>query len=409
MTTNITNQLEQLSRMGEAQQRNEGYNKVLQTILDAPEIEQPELLIAYVGSIISDQIGVLNSRPLLSTFVEAFRQAQNSVKLEAGPQIINLLNPRIVSYEQQDTDIKFILADAYEAEEDFANSAKTLQGITLDSTQRAISNDDKARTWIRIVRCYLEEDDPTNAVSYLNRIKQIIYNVTDQVTRLQFQLSQARISDSQRSFLDASAAYYTLSNETAIDEEERLHTLSAAITCAVLAPAGPLRARQLGTLYKDERALETPEYSILEKIYLDRLLTRAEVEAFAAGLKEHQLAKTSDGSTVLDKAVLEHNLLAVSRLYRNITFDNLGTLLGVEADRAETYAAGMIESNRLSGSIDQIDSVIHFNIRDGDRGAASAKMRAWDENIQNLAEEVEKVATLLQREEPQWYEAHVAA
>ena len=61
----------------------------------------------------------------------------------------------------------------------------------------------------------------------------------------------------------------------------------------------------------------------------------AEVGAFAADLKEHQLAKTSDGSTVLDKAVLEHNLLAVSRLYQNISTTALGQLLGVDADRAE--------------------------------------------------------------------------
>ncbi|KAK3061041.1 hypothetical protein LTR53_019902, partial [Teratosphaeriaceae sp. CCFEE 6253] len=115
-------------------------------------------------------------------------------------------------------------------------------------------------------------------------------------------LSQARIYDSQRSFLDASTAYLALSNETVIDEEERLQALSAAITTAVLAPAGPARARQLGKLYKDDRANGTAEYSILEKIFLDRLLSPSEVKAFASGLGEHQLAKTSDGSTVLDKA-----------------------------------------------------------------------------------------------------------
>ena len=129
-----------------------------------------------------------------------------------------------------------------------------------------------------------------------------------------------------------------------------MQTLSAAITCAVLAPAGPQRARQLGKLYKDDRSADTPEYSILEKIFLDRLLSPAEVSAFASTLKDHQLAKTSDDSTVLDKAVLEHNLLAISRLYQNISITSLGTLLGTDADRAEAYAAGMIESARLSGT-----------------------------------------------------------
>lgn len=300
-----------------------------------------------------------------------------------------------------------VLADAYEADEDFTNSARTLQTITLESSQRSISDDEKARVWMRICRCYLEDEESTNATAYLNKIKQILHNVTDQTTRIHFQLSQARISDSQRNFLDASAAYYALSNEAVIDEEERLQSLSAAITCAVLAPAGPLRGNQLAKLYKDERTADTAEFSILEKIFLDRLLVPSEVAAFASNLKDHQLAKTADGSTVLDKAVLEHNLLAVSHIYANITFANLGKLLNVDSERAEVYASGMIESNRLSGCIDQIAGIIHFNSKEPDH--SKIDLHVWDKNVQGLAEEVEKVTTMLQRDEPVWYEQHVGA
>jgi len=414
-SSNVTSQLARLENSSSnPQQRSEGYNKLLASIL-APSNDNASLsanLVAYVRSILSDTIGVIHSRPLLSSFVERYRTlGDNDARLEAGTAIVQLLAPRIVSYEQQDTDLKFILADAYEQDEDFANSAKTLQTITLDSSQRAVSDDDKAKVWMRVCRCYLEDDDPTNALTYLNKIKQVIFNVTDHATRLQFQLSQARISDSQRQFLDASQSYLALSTEPVIDEEERLQALSAAITCAVLAPAGPQRARQLGKLYKDDRAAETPEFAILEKIFLDRLLSPAEVKAFAAQLKDHQLAKTADGSTVLDKAVLEHNLLAVSRLYQNIRIANLGGLLGVDAERAEAYAAGMIESHRLGGSIDQIEGVIHFGgAREGGQEDAAARdLRAWDANVQGLAEEVEKVTTMLQREEPAWYDSVVAA
>lgn len=408
----LSARLSQLETASETpQSRSKAFNDILESILKpASGSIDSGALVRYVQSIISDNIGVLHSRPLLSTFVEAYGAIEDiDVKLESGPEIIQLLAPRTVSYEQQDTQLKLILADAYEAHEDFTSSAKTLQAITLDSSQRAISADDRAKVWMRICRCYLEEEDPTNALTYLNRVKQIIFDVTDHITRLQFQLSQARISDSQRSFLDASTAYLALSNEAEIDEEERLQTLSAAITCAVLAPAGPPRARQLGKLYKDDRASQTAEYGILEKIFLDRLLSPAEVATFAAGLKDHQLAKTSDGSTVLDKAVLEHNLLAVSRLYQNIALSNLGPLLGVDTDRAETYAAGMIESDRLAGSIDQIEGTLYFHAKEATGNAAQASLQAWDQNVLDLAEEVERVATMLQRDEPAWYEAHVNA
>ncbi|KAK0834025.1 hypothetical protein LTR73_001788 [Friedmanniomyces endolithicus] len=396
-SSNITGELSQ-AQSASPSQRSATYSSILSKVINEGGSTLAANIVAYVQSILSDNIGVIHSRPLLSAFVEQYRNlSNNEAKIKA------------VSYEQQDTDIKFILADAYEKEEDFTDSAEVLQTITLDSSQRSVSDDDKARVWMRICRCYLEVDDSINAITYLNKVKQVIFSVTDQQTRLQFQLSQARIYDSQRSFLDASSSYLALSNETAIDEEERVQALTAAITTAVLAPAGPPRARQLGKLYKDERAAETAEYSILEKIFLNRLLSPSEVSSFAAGLQEHQLAKTSDGSTVLDKAVLEHNLLAISRLYQNISFNNLGALLGTGAERAEQYAATMIESNRLSGSIDQIAGVIHFNTKDGGHDMVAMNLRAWDANVQGLAEEVEKVTTMLQREEPAFFERAMVA
>ncbi|KAF2836590.1 hypothetical protein M501DRAFT_1018931 [Patellaria atrata CBS 101060] len=392
------------------------YNELLSHILSssAPDKLTPNI-IAYLESLLGNSLGIIASRPLLSSFVQQFRNVSNpDVKIEVGQRALELLHPKVVSYEEQDTGIKEILADAYEEQEDYTASAKILQTVTLDSSQRAVSDDDKARVWIRIVRCYLEEDDPTSATGWLNRVKNVLYGVTNKEVKLQFQLSQARILDSQRSFLDASTAYHNLSFETIVDEEERLQALSAAIICAVLAPAGPQRARTLAKLYKDDRAPQVEEFGILEKIFLDRLLSQQEVKAFAEKLRPHQLAKTSDGSTVLDKAVLEHNLLGTSRLYSNIGFDQLGELLGVDADRAEGYAAHMIEQGRLAGRIDQIDRLIFFegegsgekNV--GHTGSVLGKeLRKWDANVQGLAEEVEKVTTMIQNQYPEFYAANM--
>ncbi|KAF2186838.1 COP9 signalosome-like protein complex subunit 4 [Zopfia rhizophila CBS 207.26] len=388
------------------------YTSLLQTILTSSTSSNlTPSLIAYAQSLLGDSLGIVASRPLLAAFVDQFRKVKDSdVKIEVGQQVLQLLAPKVVSYEEQDTQIKEILADSFEEQEDFRSSAKVLQTITLDSSQRNVSNDDKAKVWIRIVRCYLEEEDPTSAFSYLNRVKNVIYSVQDKSTRLMFQLSQARIHDSQRAFLDASQAYYTLSLESIVDEEERLQALSSAIVCAVLAPAGPQRARTLAKLYKDERANQVDEFSILEKMFLDRLLSPAEVKAFAAKLSPHHLAKTADGSTVLDKAVLEHNLLGASKLYNNIGIDQLGELLGIDADKAEDYAAKMLEQGRLAGYIDQIDRLIFFEGEgSGERKTGHAErvvgkeLRKWDANVQGLAEEVEKVTTMIQNHHPDFY------
>lgn len=75
------------------------------------------------------------------------------------------------------------------------------------------------------------------------------------------------------------------------------------------------------------------------------------METFSQGLKEHQKAITGDGTTVLQKAVIEHNLLAASRLYNNIYFTELGQLLGVPQEKAERIASRMIAEKRLVVSL----------------------------------------------------------
>ena len=76
-------------------------------------------------------------------------------------------------------------------------------------------------------------------------------------------------------------------------------------------------------------------------------LHAAQVEAFSQGLRPHQKAQTGDGSTVLERAVVEHNLAAAARLYNNIYLAELGQLLGVAPDAAEAVAARMIAESRL--------------------------------------------------------------
>jgi COP9 signalosome complex subunit 4 len=135
-------------------------------------------------------------------------------------------------------------------------------------------------------------------------------------------------------------------------------------------------------------------------MFLDRLLNPEEVAAFSQKLAPHQLAQTADGTTVLDKAVVEHNLVAASKLYENITTDALGAILGLEGsgdmtggEKAEAYAARMVEQGRLKGSIDQIAGVIYFDSNAVGGASTGRHIRQWDGGVQGLLEDVERVAT----------------
>lgn len=43
------------------------------------------------------------------------------------------------------------------------------------------------------------------------------------------------------------------------------------------------------------------------------------------------------GSTLIDRAVIEHNLLAASKLYNNIRFNELGSLFEIPADKVNLF------------------------------------------------------------------------
>ena len=166
--------------------------------------------------------------------------------------------------------------------------------------------------------------------------------------------------------------------------------LNAAVSCTILAAAGPQRQRLLATLYKDERCALLPEPfpTILGKVYLGRILRPDEVAAFASELKPHALATGGDSLTVLQRSVIEHNLASAARLYNNIALDELGALLGVDAARAEKIAATMIGEGRLQGSIDQVDRLLHFDAQ-ADLVSFDARIAAICNAVQDAVELVE--------------------
>ncbi|GAA5823014.1 hypothetical protein JCM3770_005379 [Rhodotorula araucariae] len=298
---------------------------------------------------------------------------------------LEMLQPRVTSFEEQICTLREQYAELLEQDEEFPEAARVLIGIPLESGSR--SDEYKLKVYIRIVRLFLEEDDSTSADAYFNRASLLSSAATDLETQLQFKLCQARMFDYSRRFAEASSKYHEISYVAALAEEERMQALGAAIVCAVLAPAGPVRSRLLASLYRDERSAQTPHYPILSKMFLDQMIRPPEVAQFASALQTHQLAQLpatqavvtapdaaaevgkKGPETVLDRAMMEHNVLAASRVYNNITFAGLGLLLGLRPSAAEAMARTMVQQRRLRASIDQIDGVIVFDA-DAEHGAA---------------------------------------
>ncbi|CAD6210031.1 unnamed protein product [Miscanthus lutarioriparius] len=371
--------------IADQRQKIEQYRHILASVLSSspPDISQAK---RFLDHMVSDEVPLVVSRQLLQTFAQDLGKLESDAQKEVAHYALTQIQPRVVSFEEQVVVIREKLAELYESEQQWSKAAQMLSGIDLDSGIRMLDDTNKLSKCVQIARLYLEDDDAVNAEAFINKASFLVTSSHQEVLNLQYKVCYARILDLKRRFLEAALRYYDISQieqrkigDEEIDENALEQALSAAVTCTILAGAGPQRSRVLATLYKDERCSKLKIYPILQKVYLERILRKPEIDAFAEELRPHQKALLPDRSTVLDRAMIEHNLLSASKLYTNISFDELGTLLGIDPRKAEKIASRMIYEDRMRGSIDQVEAVIHF---DDD----TEELQQWDQQIAGLCQ-----------------------
>lgn len=118
----------------------------------------------------------------------------------------------------------------------------------------------------------------------------------------------------------------------------------------------------LRTLCKDKQIQQLLGYSILRKMHFGKVVRHLEIQEVEKLLQPHQSAAITDGLgfIILTRAVIEHNILSISKLYNSIVFKKLGALLNIPSIKAETIVSQMITEGRLKGRIDQKDSIVNF-------------------------------------------------
>merc|ERR1712179_599210 len=379
---------------GSHKERTEKYRNILDAILKTSGNEQLDGLKIFVEALVNENVSLVISRQILSEFCAHLSKLTDLVSRQAAHYTLEKVQPRVISFEEQVAAIRQHLAGIYERETNWREAANVLVGIPLETAQKQYSNDYKLETYLKIARLYLEDEDPVQAEAYINRASLLQAESKNEDLQIIYKVCQGRVLDYKRKFIEAASRYNELSYKTAIHDSERITALKNATICTILAAAGQQRSRMLATLYKDERCQQLSCFNILEKMYLDRLIKRTELTEFETLLQAHQKALTADGSTILEHAVIEHNLLAASKLYNNITFEGLGALLEIAPNKAERIASRMITEERMNGHIDQIDSVVHFETRQ--------MLDTWDKQIQSLCFQVNTVIDKITTKEPEW-------
>lgn len=353
------------------------YKSVLDTIIGLKDVEiRKEEIRSFIDLLINESVGLVISRQLFGDLCGLLNKLPTNDSKIIANYALDKIQPRAISFEDQVTNYRQFLSQIYENENDWKKAAGMLTGIPLETSQRQYQNDFKLKTYCKITELYLKEEDSVQAEINLSRAAILEKDTKDMNLQIKYKACQARIWDFKRKFVEAASKYYELSLNTLITETEKIEALNNSLNCTILASAGKQRSRLLATLFKDERSHKLPAYSIFEKMYLERIIRSVQAKQFESILLPHQKAKTPDGSTLVDRAIIEHNLLAVSKLYNNIRFKELGNLFDITASKAEKITSQMISEERMNGYIDQISSTVHFGTMES--------LPTWDQQMQTL-------------------------
>lgn len=351
---------------------------------------------------------------------------------------LNHLPPTVE--KAMDNQLRHILFQHYvDAECDYRTAAQVLAGMRMEGEDTTnvyyTSPVEMADVYVKIAECFLEEDDAVEADSFVTKAGASVELIGGGSGAgdggegerrkhipliLRYKSTYARVLDANRRFLQAAGRYHELSqfgatngstenkkdsdndgqnDEVVVDPNDLLEFLGRAATCAILAPSSSQCQRVLGLVFKDERLSQLDALAhfethsaILTKMYMNHVIRHDnDLVAFENSLSDHQRAIMSDGLTIIQRAIIEHNMVAVSHLYQTIFFDELGVLLDVSNERAETVAAKMIVDGSLKGgSIDQVEGMLVFD-KVGSGGSGSEGLVDWDEAITSFCVQLNRV------------------
>ena len=98
--------------------------------------DQQEGLQAFLTAVMDESLGIVSAKALLSNFTERISEIKEGVAKGVCQFALVKIQGRIVSFEEQATQIRLALATILEREHDCRGSAEILCGIPMDSGQK---------------------------------------------------------------------------------------------------------------------------------------------------------------------------------------------------------------------------------------------------------------------------------
>eukprot|EP01094_Clydonella_sp_ATCC50884_P023907 TRINITY_DN585_c0_g1_i1.p1 TRINITY_DN585_c0_g1~~TRINITY_DN585_c0_g1_i1.p1 ORF type:complete len:394 (-),score=180.74 TRINITY_DN585_c0_g1_i1:156-1337(-) len=317
--------------------------------------------------------------------------------VEIGTALLTQLSSNASSFERQINLCADCVATSYLLNRKFDEAIGLFARVKFEG----MSKEFEAHVYVKVAQAELGNGNSDRADTFINKAGHLVRTNRDVSNNnkilLKYKVCYAQLRDANGQFLIAARHYYGLSQADGMTDRES--PLRAACICAIVAPAGPMRNNMLSTLYKDERTsrfdkIKPVVYPVLEKMFMGKIVRPSELEDFKELLSEHHFRQNADGSTVFSRAIMDHNVLSAGKLYANISFTELATLLGIEAEEAESVASTMISEDRLKGAIiDQVDGFVTFP-------HVEEKLLQWDSNVDQACAVLNGLVDSIQTKHP---------
>jgi COP9 signalosome complex subunit 4 len=281
---------------------------------------------------------------------------------------------------------------------DYGTAARILAGTRIqESGVYAMSSSDAADLFVSVAECFLQQDEISEADAAVTKAGHYIAEATSNSANnndssatttnstvsmallLRYKTTNARVLDANRKFSAAARSYHELSLHDNVDEQ--LPLLARAVTCAILDNSNQ-RYKVLASLIagNDDRVLNDvlsdtlPEYTrhaeMAILMHQRQIVPPAHVLAVEATLADHQrVVTTTHHLTILQRSVVQHNLMAVSQLYESIHLHQLASILNMvdqsstnknSVKMAEQITAQMIQEKGMAATIDAVDGIVEF-------------------------------------------------
>jgi len=341
-----------------------------------------------LDQLIKDDQKIIQTKQVLDAVTERYSKLNNDNVISLGEFLVEKLGNNSY-FESQLAKTKENLADVYAARGDYYRAARTLAEVNFESPNMKYTKEEKIEKYVLISEYYFEAGDTTMAETYVRKCGPFVDDNVSRELRLRYEVAFARSMDNNRKFLQAAQKYQWLASQPGIEDKDLMALLNDAIVCVTLGPAGPQKARIIGTLIKDERSKRNPHYDLLNKMYLDKIVYRKDTLELEKTLKTHQNVVIWEKFTVLQKAVIEHNIIAVSKLYENISVISLAKVLELSDYQCEKLLQTMVGEKRLTAILDQVSGYIDFT---EDYNAYTN----WTNGINNFCTKLDKLVSKIQ-------------